>query len=304
MSQDIERTTHTPVLLHEVIELLAVQPDDVIVDCTAGGGGHAEALIRYLGTDGRYIALDADAAALSRVKQRIGEDTRVTYIEGNFRDVGALLETHDVRAVDKCLLDLGLSSDQVDVAQGRGFSFKLDEPLIMTYAQSAPEGTLTAWHVVNEWSEEHIADILYGFGGERRSRKIARAICTAREDMPIDSTQALADVVQKAVGQRGALHPATRTFQAIRIAVNDELGALEAALSNAHDLLSPGGRVAVITFHSLEDRVVKRTFRAWQHEGYGTILTKHPTVPTRDERKNNRRARSAKLRGFMKSTAA
>jgi len=269
-----------------------------VVDSTAGGGGHAEALLHELGPAGRLIVLDADAHALARVRDRLGDDTRIAYVCGNFRNLAANLETLGVERVDRILLDLGLSSDQLDQPTGRGFSFQRDEPLRMTFAAEMPEGALTAWHVVNEWSEESLADILFGFGGERRARKLARAIVEARAERPLETSAQLAALTERTLGTRGAIHPATRTFQAIRMAVNDELGALEAALAASTTLLAPGGRIAVIAFHSLEDRIVKRTFRSWQDQGLGQALTKRPIVPSRRESLANRRARSAKLRGF------
>jgi len=198
------------------------------------------------------------------------------------------------------LLDLGLSSDQLDGASERGFSFRQDEPLRMTFSQNPVEGAPTAWHTVNEWSEESLADILYGFGEERRSRKIARAIVLAREEKKIETSKELAEIVASAVRGRKGIHPATKTFQAIRMAVNDELGALTEALNKSKELLENNGRIAVITFHSLEDRIVKRAFKAWEKEGVGFQVTKKPIAPTKEECTTNRRARSAKLRCFEK----
>lgn len=292
-------TVHTPVLLQHVIDSLAVQPTDIVVDGTAGGGGHGAALLAALGPTGRYIAIDADGATLTRVSAKLGDDPRVTLVHGNFRDLDGHLASVRANAFDKLLLDLGFSSDQLE-ASGRGFSFTRDEPLLMTLSDSLTEGATTAWHVVNDWSEQSLADVLYGFGGERAARTIAHAIALRREEHPITTTKELANLVASVVRKHGKTHPATRTFQAIRIAVNDELGALEAALAKALPLLRPSGRIAVITFHSLEDRIVKRTFRTWQEQGLGTVRTKRPIVPDRAEVLHNPRARSAKLRCFEK----
>ncbi len=295
-------TLHTPVLLQEVIELLSVQPNDVIVDGTVGGGGHMSALLERLGPDGRYIAMDADATALDRVRARIGQDPRVSYVCGNFRHMTRHLTELDVEAADKILLDLGLSSDQLEGESGRGFSFTSDDPLRMTLRAHTDEGELTAWHVVNEWDETSLADIIYGFGGETRARKVARVIRERREEQPIASARELAELIEAALGRRGKRHPATRTFQAIRMAVNDELGALTEGLEAAKRLVRNGGRIAVITFHGLEDRIVKQAFREWARQGEGTVLTKHPIPSSRDEVLANPRARSAKLRCFEKAS--
>lgn len=293
-------TVHTPVLLKEVIHVLDIQPDDVVVDGTLGGGGHASALLTLLGKNGLYIGIDADSGALERVQQRLGEDERVKYMLGNFRNIDVHVENAGVKQVDKILLDIGLSSDQLGEESERGFSFLRDEPLKMTFSKDPKPGELTAWHVVNEWSEESLGDIIFGFGGEHRARRIARAICSAREQKEIHTSKRLADIVAEASPKRGPVHPATKTFQAIRMAVNDELGALSDALKKGETILKKGGRIAVITFHSLEDRIVKQTFAEWEHENIGERITKKPIAPSREEYVANRRARSAKLRCFKK----
>ncbi len=293
-------TVHAPVLLQQVIDVFALEAGQCVLDATLGGGGHAEAILARIGRSGRYVGLDADAHAIARVRARIGEDPRFSTILGNFRSLGPLVRDAGMETVDRVLFDLGLSSDQLDT-EGRGFSFLRDEPLTMTLDASPAADTITAWHVVNEWSEESLADIIYGFGGETRARKIARAIVDARTVAPLDTTTRLAEVVVHAYGgRRGRVHPATKTFQAIRMAVNDELGALAEGLGHAYDLLREGGRVAVISFHSLEDGAVKRVFREWQAGGRGTIVTKKPIVAERAEVLANPRARSAKLRCFEK----
>lgn len=290
-------TIHTPVLLHEVVSLLQVQPRDTVVDCTAGGAGHARALLDHLGPQGRYIGIDADSDALERVKSTL-HDPRVTLVLGNFRDITRHLDTLGIAHVDRVLADLGFSSDQLGLS-GRGFSIDKDEPLLMTYGTEIAEDTVTAWHVVNEWSETSLADVLYGFGGETRARKVAAAIVRARDERPITTSRELAEVVTSAYPRHHyRIHPATKTFQAIRIAVNDELGALESLLHNAIPRLTDHGRIGIISFHSLEDRIVKQRFRLAEQTHQGSIVTKRPVTASPSEQKENPRARSAKLRVF------
>jgi len=292
-------TVHTPVLLQQIIATLAVRPNDTIVDGTAGGGGHAAALLEALGPEGRYVAIDADARALERVAKRLHNDPRLILAHGNFRNIDRHLASLEIRGFDRLLLDLGFSSDQLE-ASGRGFSFTRSEPLVMTIRDDVDSSATTAWHVVNDWSEESLADVLYGFGGEHNAQKIAHAICEAREVHPIETTTELADIVSSVVPRKGKVHPATKTFQAIRIAVNDELGALKEVLEKALPLLRPQGRIAVITFHSLEDRIVKQQFRDWEQKGLGVRVNKHVIKPEFEEVQMNPRSRSAKLRVFEK----
>ena len=235
---------------------------------------------------------------------RLGSDPRLTLIHGNMRHLATHLARVGCARVDRILLDLGLSSDQLSAVEGegRGFSFTRDEPLVMTLTYPLDAETLTAEEVVNTWSEESLADILYGFGGERAARRVARAMVDTRSRERIKTTGQLAEIVARVVPRRGPTHPATRTFQALRIAVNDELGALTETLAAGIDLLHPDGRMVVITFHSLEDGIVKRTFATWKRAGRGTVLTPHPIVPSMRECTENRRARSAKLRGFCVSS--
>ena len=297
-------TVHTPVLLHEVIDILTIHDGMTVLDCTAGGGGHAERICSLIGSGGRYIGLDADTRAVDIVRARLGNDPRVTVLHENFRNAHTALAAVGVDHVDRILIDLGLSSDHLARADGtgRGFSFLVDEPLLMTFDSEQREDTTTAYDVVNSWSEASLADVIFGFGGERSARRIARAIVESREHEPIRTSAQLAQCVADAIGRRGARHPATKTFQAIRMAVNDELGALADMLRNTEELLAPGGRIAVISFHSLEDGLVKRTFRAWRDRGLGDILTGKPIVPSHEESVTNARARSAKLRAFEYAT--
>jgi 16S rRNA (cytosine1402-N4)-methyltransferase len=288
---------HTSVLLHESIDNLALKDGDVVVDGTVGAGGHASEICKRAKV--HLFAFDMDTDALKRSEVRIKETgCEPTMIEGNFSDIKAHLAKRGVTQVDKILLDLGLSSYQLGES-GRGFSFKYDEPLLMTMKKNPSEEDVTAYDIVNTWSETTLADIIYGFGEERYARRIAKAIVEAREHHPIERTGELVDIITNAVPKayaRGKIHPATRTFQAIRIAVNRELELLPQALADMTDMLAPGGRLAVITFHSLEDRIVKTTFMQESKNGRVIKITKKPIVPSFEETKENPRSRSAKLR--------
>lgn len=300
-SDPVSPEGHRTVLLRESIESLDIQGDDIVVDATLGGAGHSRAIAEKLGREGTLIAFDLDADALGRGEEALrGARCTVRLVEANFRDIETEAEKLRIDRVSKALFDLGWSSYQLDV--GRGFSFLADEPLRMTYSKRA--NALTARTIVNEWSEASLADILWGFGGERYARRIAAAIVERRSHGVIETSRQLAELVKDSVPhsyRTGRTHPATKTFQALRIAVNDELGALEKALAGTWKLLVPGGRIAVITFHSLEDRFVKQTFAAWEKEGVAKRLTKKPIVPGAEERSANPRARSAKLRVIQKN---
>jgi 16S rRNA (cytosine1402-N4)-methyltransferase len=286
---------HRSVLLHECLEQLALAPDDVVVDATLGGAGHAKEIVKLLGPKGIFLGIDADKDAIDRAKEALHDASATVHLEqGNFKDLESYLGKHVIPEISKALFDLGWSGYQLNV--GRGFSFQNDEKLLMTYADS-PSGTdLTAEMVVNMWGEESLADVIYGWGEERNSRKIARAIVEARKREPIKTSRQLAEIIAQAVPRRGRVHPATQTFQALRIAVNDEMGALKKGLETAWKHLKPGGRIAVISFHSVEDREVKRIMREWVARKEGAALTKSPIRPSREELKLNTRARSAKLR--------
>ena len=290
---------HRPVLLHETIDSLALAKGDLVVDATLGGVGHSALIAEKLGRKGILVGIDADKDAIQRARVALESVLpKVVLIEGNFRDLKSLLAERGIVSIDKALFDLGWSSYQLSA--GRGFSFLADEPLSMTYAHDAK---LSAETIVNEWGEESLADIIYGFGEERYARQIARGIVLSRARRRIATASELAEVIRSSVPARyahGRLHPATKTFQALRIAVNDELGALEKGLREAWGLLSSGGRIAVITFHSIEDRIVKRMYREWRDEKLGVLLTKKPIVPTREEVAENPRARSGKLRVIEK----
>jgi 16S rRNA (cytosine1402-N4)-methyltransferase len=291
---------HIPVLLAEVIAGLAPRPDGRYIDGTLGGGGHAAAILGATVPGGRLLGIDADPAALAAGASRLASfGERVILAHGNFRDLTQLARANGFEPAAGILLDLGVSSHQLDTPE-RGFSFMADAPLDM---RMDPTGGETAADLVDELSEGELADVIYRYGEEHGSRRIARAIVAARRAGRIATTGELAEIVARALGGRhGKIHPATRTFQALRIAVNHELESLEAALPQAVETLAPGGRLAVIAFHSLEDRIVKQYFRA--ESGYGgttgptrlRILTKKPIEAGSAEARANPRARSAKLR--------
>lgn len=290
---------HRSVLLQEAVESLALRADDVVVDGTLGGAGHARAIAERLSSKGVLVGVDADKDAIARAQIALAEAApTVVLVNGNFRKLDALLRDNGIEFVDKVLLDLGWSSFQLTA--GRGFSFLSDEPLSMAYAQ---EQKLTAETIVNDWAESSIADILFGWGEERYSRRIAERIVKERAGKRIETARELADIIKAAVPSAyrfGRLHPATKSFQALRIAVNDELGALEQGLEAAWSVLRPEGRFAVITFHSIEDRIVKRRFASWAQEKQGELVTRKPIAPSEEELAVNPRARSAKLRVIKK----
>lgn len=302
-----ETTVHESVLLQESIEGLALATGDVFLDATAGGGGHSELVAKTFGKNVHIICIDADADALTRTEAKLQKhDAHFTLILGNFRDAKRLLAERGITQVNKVLFDLGMSSDQFE--SGRGFSFQKDEPLIMTMQKPSADGTnkplVTAHDIVNKWQESSIADVIYGFGEERYARRIARVIVDTREAGPIDTTAQLVEIILAATPSRyhhGKIHPATKTFQALRIAVNDEYGALAEGLLGAWELLAQNGRIAVISFHSGEDRIVKNFFREKSKAGEATLLVKKPLTPSRDEILHNRRSRSAKLRLLQKT---
>jgi len=284
---------HEPVMVAEVLEHLAPERGGVFVDCTVGLGGHAKALMEAGAS--RVIGLDRDPAALAEARVVLAPyEQRVQLIHSDYRRLGAVLDGLGMVAVEGLLADLGVSSMQFD-APGRGFSFRRDEPLDMRMDTTTGQ---TAAEMIRDADERTLADVIYEFGEERQSRRIARAIESVRARTPITTTGQLADVVRRAIPKRGytRIDPATRTFQAIRIWVNRELEGLDLFLADAARRLRPGGRMAVISFHSLEDRVVKHTLRSLQTAGELTIRTKRPLVSSEAEIERNPRARSAKLR--------
>jgi len=302
---------HKPVLLHEVIRYLRCTPGKCFVDGTVGGGGHAHAILEETAPDGRLIGIDWDEKALAKARSNLQSyKERLVLVQENFALIGSVLARLHIQAVDGILLDLGLSSFQVDKAE-RGFSFSLAGPLDMRMDTRQKS---TAAHLVNTLSEEKLAEIIWNFGEERWHRRIARHIVRARDEEAIETTDRLARVVYRAIPaskRTRQRHPATRTFQAIRMAVNQELDHLQTFLQGALDWLKPGGRLAIISFHSLEDRLVKQTFAKWarscrcpaqspvcQCEGRPLVrlVNKKPVVPGRSEIQANPRARSGRLR--------
>lgn len=295
---------HEPVLMKEVLETLAVQPADTVVDATVGGAGHLEALLTTLGGGGVIVGIDADPAAVERGREAYARDRRperptAHLVNDNFRNLARILQRLGVAPANAILLDLGWSGYQI--AAPRGFSFQNDEPLLMTYA----EGGETAADIVSSSSEAELANIIYTYGEERFARGIARAIVAARTKERILTTGALVAAILAGTPtwyHKSKTHPATKTFQALRIAVNDEIGALRDGLAAAISSLASGGRLAVISFHSIEDRIVKNTLRDAAAEGLGSLMPRKPISPSRAEIVQNRRARSAKLRVFIRSS--
>jgi 16S rRNA (cytosine1402-N4)-methyltransferase len=286
---------HEPVMVAEVLEHLAPARGGVFVDCTVGYGGHTRAML-HAGAS-RVIGLDRDPDALRQAAAAlVSEESRVELVHSDYRRLDEILDARGITGVDGILADLGVSSMQLDEA-GRGFSFRRDEPLDMRMDRTSG---LTAAEMIRDADERTLADVIYEFGEERHARRIARAVVEARDRSAVDSTGRLAEVVRRAVPRKGysRIDPATRTFQAIRIWVNHELEGLDVFLTQAARRLRPGGRMAVIAFHSLEDRIVKHTLRSLQATGdIGlTIRTKRPVVPSEAEVERNPRARSAKLR--------
>jgi len=294
--------THVPVMTAEVLRFLRPEHGGLFVDCTVGLGGHARALLEAGAT--RLIGLDRDPAALAIARERLAPfGDRVRLVQADYRAIGEVLDREGVDLDDGTLADLGVSSLQLD-APGRGFSFQRDEPLDM---RMNPSGGESAAELVARSTERELADVIFQYGEERFSRRIARAIVDARTSAPIQTTGQLASIVRRAVhhrqgrqGRRGPprIDPATRTFQALRIWVNQELDGLDRFLETAVRRLRAGARLVVITFHSLEDRVVKHTLRALERtkDAAVRVLTKKPLVPTEEEVQRNPRARSAKLR--------
>lgn len=308
---------HITVLKEEATEGLNIKQDGIYVDCTLGGGGHSSVIASKLGPGGRLIALDQDDWALDNAREKLASyGDRITLVKTNFRDLEQVLKELDVPMkdgvpqVDGILYDLGVSSPQFDEGE-RGFSYNHDAPLDMRMDQDA---FLTAKEIVNKWPEEEIARILYRYGEEKFSRRIARVIVEKRSQAVIETTGGLVELIKEgipAAARRTGGHPAKRSFQALRIAVNDELGAFEEALHQAVRCLAPGGRVSVITFHSLEDRICKQIFSSYLEKctcppdfplcvcggkGVLRLVNRKPLIPTDTELAENSRARSAKLR--------
>ncbi len=301
---------HISVLLQECIDGLKIRPDGIYVDGTLGGAGHSSQIVRRL-TTGKLIGIDRDTTALQAASQRLADfGDRVILAHSNFSEIAQVLKTQNISGVDGILLDLGVSSPQLDDAQ-RGFSYMADAPLDMRMNRS---DSLCAYDVVNTWSNAQLRRILYEYGEERYAPRIADAICRSREEKPVETTLALVDVIRAAMpaaALREKQHPAKRSFQAIRIAVNDELGSVEKVMRDAVNCLNPGGRLAVITFHSLEDRIVKNAMNdaargctcppdfpvcVCGKKPAVRLITRKPITATQQELEINPRSRSAKLR--------
>lgn len=306
---------HISVLLAEVMENLDIKPDGVYVDGTLGGAGHAEEICKRLGEKGRFVGLDQDeeAVAASRERLAVFED-KVSIVKSNYVHMKQVLDSQGIHKVDGILLDLGVSSHQLDDA-GRGFSYREDAPLDMRMDREQP---ITAKDIVNRYPEAELARIIYSYGEERYARSIARHIVREREHREIETTGELVDIIRRAMpakAQNGKGHPAKRTFQAIRIECNQELEVLRQALDDMMDLLRDNGRLCIISFHSLEDRIVKNSFRKAENpctcppdfpvcacgkKPRGKVLTKKPILPTEKEMERNSRSKSAKLRVFKR----
>ncbi len=294
---------HKSVLMQEVLQSLSIKEKNTVIDATIGGAGHFGGMIAALGEGGIMVGIDADVSAVARGRAVYDADHRSNrpvayFVPDNFRNLSRIADDLKITSVHAILFDLGWSGYQI--SEPRGFSFQNEEPLLMTYG----EGGENASDIINSSSESELFDIISTYGEEGFARSIARAIVTARAKGRILTTSALVAVIKAGTPSwyhKGKIHPATKTFQALRIAVNDEIGALREGLAAALNLLAEGGRLAVISFHSIEDRIVKNTIRDAAQNGLGTIITKKPIVPTRAEIISNRRARSAKLRVFQRS---
>lgn len=290
--------THVPVLFSDILQLLQLQSNDQVIDATLGGGGHSRAMLEAIAPNGRLLGIEADLRTLTETKQSLSDyGSRFIPVHGNFRMLEAHAQAHEFGLVQGILLDLGLSS----IALGdpaRGFSFQLDGPLDMRFDPSSQE--LTAATIVNTWPRSELVHIFTEYGQERLAQRIADHLAMVRQHRLITTTMALAEAVTVVKPRRGPRHPATQIFQALRIAVNDELGALRQVLPQALTILESGHRLAVITFHSLEDRIVKQWSKDEAKTGRLRLINKHVIVASRAEQLNNPRARSAKLRVIEK----
>lgn len=302
---------HITVLKEEAVAGLSIKPDGIYVDCTLGGAGHSSLIASMLSERGRLISIDQDDVALENARKVMAPYMdRVTLVKSNFREIKQVVKEQGFEGVDGILFDLGVSSPQLDEGE-RGFSYNADAPLDMRMDRDA---LLSAYDLVNDWDEQEIAKVIWEYGEEKFSRRIARQIITHREQAPIETTGQLVEIIKEAIpapARRTGPHPAKRTFQAIRIAVNDELGAFRDAIHDSVDILNTHGRVSVITFHSLEDRICKQAFQSFAqgctcppgfpqcvcgNQPIVKIITRKPLLPSEAELSANPRARSAKLR--------
>jgi 16S rRNA (cytosine1402-N4)-methyltransferase len=288
---------HISVLPKEAVDALHLTKDAVVVDATLGAGGHARLILSELGSDGAYIGFDADITAIESLQDLKKAKATVHLVHSNFAHIQTELAKLQIETVDAILADLGWRTDQFTDG-GKGFSFSSDDSLFMTYGDPS-QYSFTAGDIVNGWDAEDIANVLFGYGEERYSRQIAKAIVEYRKKNTIKTAAELAEIIFTSVPvsyRHGRIHPATKSFQGLRIAVNDEFKVLEDFIQNAWQCLAPGGRLAIISFHSLEDRIVKHTFRNFAQTKSGVLITKRPIVAGSEELKDNPRARSAKLR--------
>ncbi len=301
---------HISVLLNESVDALQIKPNGIYVDGTMGGGGHSEAICKKISDGGRLIGIDRDTEALGASKKRLSEYPFVSYVHSNYKNIKEVLRELDIDKIDGAVLDLGVSSYQLDCKE-RGFSYMEDAPLDMRMNR---QGGKSAYDVVNTYSERELSDIFFKYGEERFSKKIASIICERRQDKPIETTLELVDIIKAAIPERfrqKGSHPAKRVFQAVRIEVNGELEDLKGALDDFFDSLNAGARLAVITFHSLEDRIVKLAFNEYAtgctcpkdfpicvcgKKPRGKVITRKPVLPTDEEYEYNKRSKSAKLR--------
>jgi 16S rRNA (cytosine1402-N4)-methyltransferase len=282
---------HISVLLQKTIDSLHIQPDKQYIDATLGGGGHTGEITKL---GGKVLGIDMDDDALAHVRSTLGE--KVTIAKGNFKDIDTIAKENGFVQVAGILFDLGISSHHVDTAE-RGFSFQADAPLDMRMDQSLQ---VTAADLVNGLTKNELQELFTRWGEEPFAGSIARGISNARKVKRIETTSELAEIARRSVYGHSKIHPATRIFQALRIAVNDELNSIRDGLPKALTLLEPKGRMAVISFHSLEDRIVKQQFKQWEEENKGTIITKKPLIADEEEVEANSRSRSAKVRVFEK----
>lgn len=305
---------HIPVLLNECIKGLNIKKDGIYVDGTLGGAGHTSKILELLSQEGLLIGIDRDEEALNAAQKRLSQYNNVTYVHGNHDEIKNILSDLKIPKVDGILLDLGVSSYQLDEGK-RGFSYISDAPLDMRMDKSEK---LTAEYIVNNYSEESIANIIYEYGEEKFSRSITKNICEYRKNKKIETTKELVEIIEKSIPNSAKKngHPAKRTFQALRIEVNNEIKPLIKTIEDCIDVLKPKGRLCVITFHSLEDRAVKEAYLSAQgkctcpgdlpycvcgYKSLGRIITKKPIIPTEEEMTENSRSKSAKLRIFEKS---
>lgn len=295
-------TIHKPVLLKEIITSLNLSKNSIVVDGTFGGGGHSREIAEKY-PDVKIIAIDQDKEVFEKFENNWREKKyKISFHNLNFRKIDEVLKKERLEKVNGIILDLGLSSDQLENG-GRGFSFMKDEPLLMTMKKNPRKEETTAFDVVNSWNEKSLADVIYGYGEERFAKKIARGIVETRKEKEIKTTKELVAIIWKAIPpkfRKGKIHFATKTFQALRIAVNDELGALLEGLEKGFDCLSKKGRISIISFHSLEDRIVKRFFKEKEKKGEAILINKKPIQAKEGEIKINPRSRSAKLRVLEK----